>query len=33
MFLLKKNRIFQGLILGEEFRSKKNPRKRGFKDF
>ena len=33
MFLLKKNRIFQGLILGEEFLPKKNPRSRGFKDF
>jgi len=33
MFLLKKNRIFQGLILGKDYRSKKNPRKRGFKDF
>ena len=33
MFLLKKNRIFHGLILDEVYRTKKNPRKRGFKDF
>lgn len=33
MFLLKKNRIFQGLILGEEYRSKKTLEFEGLKIF